>query len=156
MNSIAVRQAGLSDLEALAGLFDRYRQFQGEASDPAAARRFLQARLSQGESVVFMAHDTAMPVGFAQLYPSWSSVSLAPVFILNDLFVDESGRRRGVASGLLAAVESYAWARSAARVTLNVARANLSAQRLYEVCGWRPDTQHFMYHRLPDRSSARG
>jgi hypothetical protein len=38
MNSTSVRQAVLADLKELATLFDQYRQFQGQASDVAAAR----------------------------------------------------------------------------------------------------------------------
>jgi GNAT superfamily N-acetyltransferase len=146
---ITVRQAVFSDLEALCTLFDRYRRFQGQASDLAAARAFLAARFDHGESVVFIAHAGSAPVGLAQLYPSYSSVSLARVFVLNDLFVDEAARREGVASKLLGAVEAYAWAHGAARVTLNVARDNPSGQALYEAQGWRQDTQFFMYHCFP-------
>ena len=147
--SIIVRQAGLSDLEELAKLFNRYREFQGQASDLPAAREFLQARFDHGESVVFVAHELSVPLGFAQLYPSYSSVSLARVFVLNDLFVHEAGRRKGVASGLLAAVEHHAWSLGAARVTLNVARDNKPGQALYEAQGWSQDAQFFMYHRFP-------
>jgi GNAT superfamily N-acetyltransferase len=92
------------------------------------------------------------PVGFAQLYPSYSSTALARVFILNDLFVHESGRRKGVGSQLLGAVEGYAWAHGAARVTLNVAIENSSGQALYEAQGWSKDAQFFMYHRFPASS----
>ncbi|RQO47570.1 GNAT family N-acetyltransferase [Variovorax sp. KBW07] len=150
MNSTSVRQAVLADLEELAALFDQYRQFQGRASDVAAARSFLRERFNHGESVVFICHDGDAPVGFAQLYPSFSSVSLSRVFVVNDLFVHASGRRKGVASMLLAAIESYAWSFGSARVTLNVARGNESAQRLYEARGWKQDDQFFMYHRYPD------
>jgi GNAT superfamily N-acetyltransferase len=149
MNEIVVRQAVMADLDELASLFDRYRQFQGKAGDLAAARAFLRDRFDHGESVLFMAHHGATPVGFAQLYPSFSSVSLTRVFVLNDLFVHEPGRRKGVASKLLSALESYAWSLGAARVTLNVARDNTAAQELYEAKGWRQDDQFFMYHRLP-------
>ena len=152
MSRITVRQAGIRNLEDIAKLFDRYREFQGKASDLAAARGFLQARLSQGESVVFIAHEAALPVGFAQLYPSYSSVSLARVFVLNDLFVHEAARRKGVAAKLLAAVEGYAWSHAAMRVTLNVARDNESGQALYEARGWSRDAQFFMYHRFPVKS----
>ena len=151
MSSIAVRLAVFSDLDELAMLFNQYREFQGEASDLPAARDFLQARFDHGESVVFIAHEGSAPVGFAQLYPSYSSVSLARVFILNDLFVQESGRRKGVASQLLAAVEGYAWSLGAVRVTLNVARDNKPGQALYETRGWSQDAQFFMYHRFPKR-----
>ena len=149
MSAIVVRQAVLADLDALATLFDQYRQFQGQRGDLDAARAFLRERFDHGESALFICHDGDRPVGFAQLYPSFSSVSLARVFVLNDLFVHESGRRKGVASALLAALESYAWSLGSARITLNVARDNLSAQALYAARGWTQDQQFFMVHRFP-------
>lgn len=149
MNIITVRQAVLSDLDELSTLFDQYREFQGQPSNLPAARDFLQARFNHGESVIFIAHEGQIPVGFAQLYPSYSSVALTRVFILNDLFVCEAGRRKGVATKLLAAVEDYAWSLGAVRVTLNVARDNQPGQALYEAQGWRQDAQFFMYHRFP-------
>lgn len=149
MSRITVRQADVSDLDPLAALFDRYRQFQGKKADLPAARAFLMARFEHGESVVFMAHEGHAPAGFAQLYPSFSSVALARVFVLNDLFVNESGRRKGVASSLLAAIERHAWSLGAARVSLNVAMDNKPGQALYEAQGWSRDAQFFMYHRYP-------
>jgi GNAT superfamily N-acetyltransferase len=147
MNDLSVRQAILSDLDELATLFDSYRVFQGRPSDPAAARAFLRERFDHGESVVFMAFDGRQALGFAQLYPSFSSVALQRVFILNDLFVHASGRRRGVASALLAAVERHAWSLGAVRVSLNVARDNLAGQALYAAQGWTQDAQFHMFHR---------
>ena len=149
MSSITVRQANFSDLEELAKLFDQYRVFQDKKSDLSAARSFLRARFDHGESVVFIAHESSAPLGFAQLYPSYSSTSLARVFILNDLFVHENRRRKGVASKLLGELESYAWSHGAARVTLNVARDNRPGQELYEAQGWSEDAQFLMYHRFP-------
>ena len=148
MSSIQVRQAVFSDLETLANLFNDYRVFQGKASDLPAAVAFLKARFNHGESVVFLASEGTAPLGFAQLYPIYSSTVLARVFILNDLFVHESTRRKGVGSLLLSAVESYAWHHGAARVTLNVAIENTSGQALYEAQGWSKDAQFFMYHRF--------
>ena len=149
MSTTIVRQAVFSDLVELAELFDQYRVFQGKDSDLSACRAFLQSRFNYGDSVVFIAHESSAPLGFTQLYPSYSSTSLARVFVLNDLFVHEKGRRKGVASKLLAAVEGYAWSHGAARVTLNVAKDNESGQALYEGQGWSKDTQFLMYHRYP-------
>ena len=151
MSRLSVRQAVFADLGELAELFDQYRVFQGRDRDFEAARAFLQARFDHGESVVFIAYENSLPLGFAQLYPSYSSTSLARVFILNDLFVHEKGRRKGVASSLLAALEDYAWAHGAARVTLNVASDNEPGQALYEAQGWSKDAQFFMYHRYSPR-----
>jgi len=148
MNTLNVRQAVLADLDDLAALFDHYRVFQGQASDPAAALAFLQQRFDHGEAVVYMACEGPAAIGFAQLFPSWSSVALARVFILNDLFVHPSGRRKGVASLLLAAVERHAWSLGAVRVTLNVTRDNQAGQALYAAQGWTQDAQFHMFHRF--------
>jgi GNAT superfamily N-acetyltransferase len=148
MDSIRVRQAVFADLAELARLFDDYRRFQGKASDLPAAMAFLQERFNHGESVVYMAHEAGAPMGFAQLYPSFSSTALKRVFILNDLFVADGGRRKGVASMLLAAVEAHAFALGACRLSLNVARNNPQAQALYEARGWTRDAEHHMYHRF--------
>lgn len=150
VSRITVRQAVLADLDEAAPLFDGYRQFQGRPSDLPAAREFLRDRFNHGESVIFLAYEGAATVGFAQLYPSFSSVSLTRVFILNDLFVSESGRRKGVAARLLEALEHYAWSLGAARVSLNAAKVNTPAQALYEARGWQQDDEFFMYHRFPD------
>ena len=151
MNTVIVRQAVLSDLEALSALFDQYRQFQGKPADLSACRKFLHDRFDHAESTVFIAYLSGLPVGFTQLYPSFSSTALARVFILNDLFVAEQGRREGVGTALLAAVEEYAWSFSACRVSLNVVQNNQSAQELYKAQGWVQDGEFFMYHRYPPR-----
>jgi len=148
MTTVHVRQAVLPDLDDLALLLNEFRDFQGKASDLAGARQFLLDRFNHGESVVFVAHAAGVPAGFAQLYPSFSSTALARVFILNDLYVRNAGRRRGVASGLLTAIEEYAWTFGAVRVTLNVARTGGHGQDLYEARGWQQDQEHFMYHRF--------
>jgi len=149
MSDITLRRAGIADFDEALDLFEEYREFQGQRRDRVAARAFLQARFEHGDSIVFIARRSDAPAGFAQLYPSHSSVALARVFILNDLFVRSSARRHGVASRLLAAVEAHAWSLGAARVTLNVARDNVEAQALYEAKGWRRDQQFHMYHRHP-------
>jgi len=145
MHLITVRQAVLSDFEALALLFDSYRQFYGRASDVSAARTFLADRFDQGESTLFIAFDGKTPMGFTQLYPSFSSVSLARIFILNDLFVHEQARRKGIASKLVAAAVAYADALGAVRISLSTATTNTDAQALYQAMGWKRDEQFFVY-----------
>jgi ribosomal protein S18 acetylase RimI-like enzyme len=147
MSTVHVRRATVSDIESLADLFDRYRQFQGRQSDLAQARAFLEARLEHDQSILFLAEQGQGAVGFAQLYPSFSSVSLARVFILNDVFVSAESRRQGVASRLLDALEGFAWSHGAVRLTLSAARGNTSAQALYEARGWERDSAFYVYHR---------
>jgi ribosomal protein S18 acetylase RimI-like enzyme len=151
MNTITVRQAVLSDLEALAPLFDSYRQFYGRPSDLPAAIEFLLARFNHGESVLFIAHEGNQAIGFTQLYPSFSSVSLARTFVLNDLFVCECARRKGVASKLMSAAVDYAGSLGAVRVSLSTATTNKVAQKLYQSAGWQRDEHFLVYHfAVPD------
>jgi len=146
MSNITIRQAVLADIEELTSLFDCYRQFYGRSSDIPAAKEFLLARFNHGESVLFIAHERGVPVGFTQLYPSFSSVSLARVFILNDLFVHEQARRKGVASTLMSTAIEFARSLGAVRVSLSTATTNVAAQNLYQFLGWKRDEQFFSYN----------
>lgn len=145
MDSIIVRQAVLADIDALVPLFDGYRQFYGRASDEAAAREFLRARFEHGESVLFIACEGDAAIGFTQLYPSFSSVSLARIFVLNDLFVVETARRHGVAARLIGAATAFAQTTGAVRLTLSTATTNRTAQSLYQSLGWQRDEQFLVY-----------
>ena len=147
--NIVVRQAALADLDQLVPLFDGYRRFYGGASDLAAARAFLSARFNHGESTLFIAHADDEPAGFAQLYPSFSSVSLKRTFILNDLYVEPDWRNHGIATRLIAAATAYAQALGAARLTLSTAHSNTAAQALYESLGWKRDEAFRVYHFAP-------
>jgi GNAT superfamily N-acetyltransferase len=136
---IEVRRAGLGDVDDLAPLFDGYRQFYSQRSDVAAARAFLGERLRRDESVIFIAAVDGQAVGFTQLYPSFSSVSLRRLWILNDLFVSSGGRRGGVGRALLERARQWAVETGAKGLTLATAPTNAAARALYESCGWRPD-----------------
>jgi len=140
-----VRQATICDLDQLVPLFDGYGQFYGRASDLRAARAFLLARFTNDESTVFIAHEDERAIGFTQLYPSFSSISLARIFVLNDLFVHEHARRKGVASALLSAAVNFATALGADRLSLSTAITNDAAQALYHSAGWKRDDQFLVY-----------
>jgi|SRR5471030_80977 len=148
MSTISIRQAALADIEALSVLFDGYRQFYGRDSDVPAAKQFLTDRFGNGESVLFIAHDGSKPIGFTQLYPSFSSVSLGRIYVLNDLFVNELGRRKGVGAKLLTAAADFARAVGAIRLALSTSNTNAAAQTLYEAEGWERDDDFFYTYAL--------
>lgn len=132
-------------VDLVAPLFDAYRQFYGKASDLVGAHRFLSERLQRGESVVFAVIDDGKALGFTQLYASFSSVSMRSIWILNDLFVVEEARRRGVGAQLLAAARDHAEQTGAVRLQLSTAVNNAKAQALYEQQGWRKETAFLQY-----------
>ncbi|MDO1528062.1 GNAT family N-acetyltransferase [Fulvimonas sp. R45] len=144
--SFQIRQAGIHDLDALAPLFDGYRRFYGQPSDPARARDFLAARFRHHESLILLAHDAqGAGLGFTQLYPLFSSVRMVRTYLLNDLFVAEAARRQGVAKALVEAAMAHAKALGAASLSLSTAHDNHAAQALYESLGWQRDTQFREY-----------
>ncbi|WP_016950510.1 GNAT family N-acetyltransferase [Anabaena sp. PCC 7108] len=140
--------ANINHLDNVAVLFDQYRIFYNQASNLEAVKEFLKERFQNHESVVFAANDNGKLVGFTQLYPSFSSVSMKRVWILNDLYVEESYRRRGIANLLMSAAEEYAKESKAVRVILSTQISNLTAQKLYEARDYIKN-EEFYYYTLP-------
>ena len=139
MSDIAISRAGPADLDALSILFDAYRQFYGQEPDVPRARDWLRSRLRVGESVVLLAKRDGVIVGFVQLYPMFSSVRTAKTWILNDLYVDASARRGGVARTLLDAAARFARDDGAAGISLETTQDNAAARALYRAAGWNED-----------------
>jgi GNAT superfamily N-acetyltransferase len=143
-----VKRAAVADLDAVAPLFDAYRQFYRQRSDIAAARAFLDERLRREESVIFLAvadEHANEALGFTQLYPSFSSVSVRRLWILNDLFVRPGLRRGGVGRRLLERAREWAIETDAKGLMLATAVGNAAARALYESCGWRRDEEFEHY-----------
>ena len=143
--SLVIRQATVSDLDGLVPLFDGYRQFYRQASEPDRIRKFLLDRFEHNQSVIFVAVKDGTAVGFTQLYPSFSSGALARIFILNDLFVDPGARLIGTASALLQAAAEYGRRVGALRLVLSTEVTNIPAQSLYEKLGWKRNTEFCTY-----------
>jgi GNAT superfamily N-acetyltransferase len=147
--SVNVRRAAAADLDAIAPLFDAYRQFYGQPTDVGRARAWLSERLQSGESVVLLAERDGRSTGFVQLYPMFSSVRTARLWILNDLFVTSDARRCGVARALLDAAARFARDDGAAGLMLETGRDNAPARALYRAAGWQEDASQ--WYSLPLR-----
>jgi ribosomal protein S18 acetylase RimI-like enzyme len=137
--AITLRRATLDDVDAVAPLFDAYRRFYAQPGDLPRARDFLRERIGRGESAVLVAELDGAVAGFTQLYPMFSSVRMARIWILNDLFVAESARRRGVAQALLDGAARFARDQGAAGLMLETSRENAPARALYRAAGWSED-----------------
>jgi ribosomal protein S18 acetylase RimI-like enzyme len=143
--SLQVVQATPADVGALAPLFDAYRQFYKKPSNEEAARRFLFARLSKNESVLFYAQLGSAAVGLVHLYPVFSSLQLRRQWILSDLYVSVDARKHGVAHALMDRAQEFAESTQADGLTLETATDNYTAQRLYESLGWKRDEEFYRY-----------
>lgn len=127
-------------MELVVRLFDNYRVFYQKESDVAGARKFLTERLSNNESVVFLAsmkeNGESGPIGFTQLYPTFSSSRMAKNWILNDLFVEPNYRNQGIGKRLIDAAMQFAKDDGATFVKLETAHDNKTARSVYEGIGF--------------------
>jgi ribosomal protein S18 acetylase RimI-like enzyme len=89
------------------------------------------------------------------VYPTFSSLSLARSWVLNDLFVDPTARGTGAGRALLRVVNASAAQAGAAYVALETAEDNHRAQGLYEVEGFTAETGYRHYTRPTDWSQVK-
>ncbi|MEE1946594.1 GNAT family N-acetyltransferase [Pedobacter sp. KR3-3] len=150
MNNIVIKQIDQTEANLVVGLFNQYRIFYKQFSDIGMAQAFINERLQNNESIIFVALDAELqkPVGFTQLYPKYSSVRLVQNWILNDLYVDEAYRQQGIGEKLIKTAMDFARARGSKFVQLETAVDNYTAQSLYEAIGFEkqePETDFLLY-----------
>ena len=148
MSTFKTRRANIEDVETIAPLFDSYRQFYEQEPNLAFASQFIKARLTNKESIIFIAEDQAQnALGFCQIYPSFCSVIGAPIYVLSDLFVSSDARTSGIGRLLLEQARLQAKENNIPRMDLTTAKTNLTAQSLYESLGWVRDDVFFAYNK---------
>lgn len=81
-----------------------------------------------------------------QLYPVFSSVSLASFYILNDLYVDPKQQNKGIGEALLNRAIKFSKDKNSKGLALETAKDN-PAQKLYERMGWKKDSKFLHYFR---------
>ena len=144
---IQVTDADLNELlEPLSKLFDKYRQFYKQPSNLAQSRSFMRKIIENQDSIIFVAiNNNSKIVGFTQLYPSFSSITVQKKWILNDLYVSKNSRRQGVAKQLLRRVSQFVAATKAGSIFLETQVSNFSATALYESFGYVREEEHHIY-----------
>lgn len=140
-----IDQATIGDLEGMSHLFSLYREFYQQTLDLEGAKTYIKQRLESKDSVIFVVKDEGKYVGFTQLYPTFSSVSMKKAWILNDLYVDVEARKRGIGEMLLQKAKDFGSETGAKSISLSTATDNISAQRLYEKHGYTRDSGFYHY-----------
>lgn len=140
-----IRKATHSDLPQLTNLFDQYRVFYGKESDETSAIQFLTERLTQNDSVIFVAEDAFTLQGFTQLYPLYSSVRMKKLWLLNDLYVNEKFRGLGISVALINQAKTLCRTSGACGMYLETAKANAIGNKLYVKTGFVLNDAHNFY-----------
>ncbi|MGB5228624.1 MAG: GNAT family N-acetyltransferase [Eudoraea sp.] len=141
---INIIRAKEEHIPTLIPLLDKYRIFYNQNSDEQEAQRFLEARIKNKDSIIFIAFYDGSPAGFTQLYSSFSTVGLKPIFILNDLYVYNEFRKKGIGEVLLNSAKDYCILLEYKGLALETA-INNPAQKLYERLGWKKNTSSLYY-----------
>lgn len=138
-------RADMTHLNILAPMFDAYRLFYSQPSNMPAAAKFLHERLSNQDSVIFLAVENNEGMGFTQLYPTLSSISMEKIYILNDLYVKPEHREKKIARQLMRVARDFAVKDNAVEIMLSTATDNLVAQKLYESEGYKKNERFIDY-----------
>lgn len=144
-------RANMKHLDEAARLFNAYRTFYRQPDDLPTARRFIETRMRNDESLVLLATLTERPqqaIGFVQVYKSFSSVQARPLYTLNDLFVEEPYRKHGVARRLMQEVHRLAISNGVASIQLETAPDNTAARQLYEKLGYQNTPSSYLSYSL--------
>lgn len=140
------RKATAADLEQISKLFDQYRIFYRKESDLDQATQFLQERIQQNDSQIFVAEqEESTLIGFVQLYPLFSSTKMKKMWLLNDLFVAAKHRGKGISKGLIEKAKEHAINTKACGLTLETEKTNLIGNRLYPQIGFKLNEQCHFY-----------
>ena len=160
-SNVSIQAASSRDIPELARLFNAYREFYGEAPDQARALEFIRDRVAvassqlQGQPPVAQYYlawtDSAggrRAIGFMHLIPSANTLAMRPIWFLEDLYVEPSMRRSGIAAALLRHAEEFARSNGAERLTLATAHDNTAAQALYRKLGYIREEHFWYFHRV--------
>ncbi|AZA84878.1 GNAT family N-acetyltransferase [Chryseobacterium lactis] len=131
------RKATISDLPQLAELFDQYRIFYHKESDVPAAKDFLQQRLENKDSEIFVAEENEVLTGFVQLYPIFSSTRMQRYWLLNDLYVNGNHRGKGYSKELIEKAKELCISTNACGILLETGKGNDVGNQLYPSCGFK-------------------
>ena len=145
-------KAATSELEQTAKLFNDYRVFYDQEPDLEGALKFINERMKNNESVIYIALDENNEgLGFVQLYPIFTSVGMKKMWMLNDLYVDIIARKKGVAEQLIEKSKELVRDSGASGMVLETQNENHPAKNLYRKTGWFKDEMHSYFYWRNDK-----
>lgn len=144
-NKLNIRQATIHDLPKIVPIFHSYREYFKQQRDPIKVESFLFEKFEHLESVILIAEQQSEVIGFAQLYPIFSSLTLQRVWLLNDFYIAEEFRNCGVGKQLFAKVKEFAMLTKSKGIELSVEHTNKKAWEFWERQGFNID-EEFRYY----------
>ena len=128
-----MRPVGAEEMDQVLPLIAGYQTFYGAKPDEQRNRRFFSRFLHPSEEGLLLgAWVDGDLVGFANLYWFFSSTKATETVLMNDLFVKEGNRGKGIGRALIQSALDETRRRGAAHLEWFTAPDNSTAQRLYD------------------------
>jgi GNAT superfamily N-acetyltransferase len=134
----SIQRVGAADVHELLPLMRAYCDFYEVSPTDTQLMAITEALIAdpEHEGLQLIARDDAgAATGFATVFWSWSTTDGGRIGVMNDLFVVEAARGRGIAEQLIEACRRAAADHGAGQVTWQTAPDNARAQRVYERVG---------------------
>jgi GNAT superfamily N-acetyltransferase len=150
--TISIRPAMPDDVPTVASLIralSRYEKLEHEVTlteDKLRASMFGARRYAEA----LIAEEDGKPVGFALFFHNYSTFLAQPGLYLEDLYVHESHRGKGIGKLLLAELAKIAVERNCGRLEWAVLDWNVDAIGFYERLGARPNSEWTVYRLTGD------
>lgn len=138
MGEYSIERVQREDLVELLPLLRAYCDFYKASPSDQALLHLATALIDNPESEgtqLIAREPVGRAVGFATIFWTWSTTNACRIGVMNDLFVTESTRGRGLADQLIMACRSECSRHGARRLTWQTAPDNLRAQAVYERIG---------------------
>lgn len=135
--ALEVRQIRRDEVDLGLPLYAGYQRFYGVANPDDDRNRTFFGRFAapSEDGLLLGAWQDGELVGFACVYWTFSSVSAAEIALMNDLFVSDGLRGKGIGRALIEAALEAARDRGLHHLEWFTAPDNTTAQRLYDTTG---------------------
>ena len=144
-----IREVKTSDLDQLSILFNSYRIFYGKKLNIDISKKFLESRISNKDSKMFICEVNNILTGFVQLYPLFSSVRVSKYWLLNDLFIDSEFRGKGYSKLLIDRAKELVLESGACGIMLETEKSNKIGNSLYPKTGFEINDLSNFYEWVP-------
>jgi GNAT superfamily N-acetyltransferase len=135
-----IREARMSDLDALAGLlgqlFALEADFAARAADTQRQKSGLALLIQGRQNLVLVADSAKMVVGMATAQVLVSTAEGGPALLVEDVVVRPESRGQGIGRALLARIEAWGQGLGATRLQLLADKGNAPAHGFYRACGF--------------------
>ena len=150
--TISIRPARPNDVPTVASLIRALSQYEKLEHEVTMTEDKLRASMfgPRPYAEALLAEEDGKPVGFALFFHNYSTFLAQPGLYLEDLYVLESHRGKGIGKAMLVRLAKIAVERNCGRMEWAVLDWNVDAIGFYEKLGAKPNSEWTVYRLTGD------